>query len=271
VSFPLINPVPTFQDSSGAPLSSGTIEFRDPTSNDLINSYPTADDADAQTNANTNPLTLNARGEATGLYLEDGVKYKVILKDSAGATVWTQDDVRCPQYTAPATSRTIVIPTTQLNFTGITPDTIAETSTYGEIYVKDNASTLTLNSAAKVQITIFDTNGRSNRTTPDHTNDHITIATAGVYFMMASVSAFNSSGAGHDVSVQVWRNNGVTACDNLYAERTLGTSTDKGSMSVSGIAFLDAGDTLELWGNTSSGSDRTVTFEDVTLSVLKLE
>jgi hypothetical protein len=76
---------------------SGTIEFRSPTDNTLIDSFPTADDADAQTNANDNPLTLNSRGEAAnGLYLEDGVKYKVILKDSDGSTVWTRDDVRSP-------------------------------------------------------------------------------------------------------------------------------------------------------------------------------
>jgi len=97
MSYPLINPTPTFLDSAGAPLDSGTIEFRNPASNALIDSFPTADDADAQTNANANPLTLNARGEAAnGLYLEDDVKYKIILKDSGGSTVWTQDDVRCP-------------------------------------------------------------------------------------------------------------------------------------------------------------------------------
>ena len=100
MSFPLINPYQQFFDSSGAPLASGTIEFRSPTTNDLIDTYPTADDADAQTNANANPLTLNASGAAaTGLYLEDGVKYKVILKDSDGSTVTTQDDVRSPLYT----------------------------------------------------------------------------------------------------------------------------------------------------------------------------
>ncbi len=119
MSFPLINPTPTFTDSSGSPLSSGTIEFREPTTNDLINSYPTADDADAQINANSNPLTLNSRGEAaSGLYLEDGVKYKIILKDSSGSTVWTQDDVRCPQFTAPVTDITIGVPRLALAITG---------------------------------------------------------------------------------------------------------------------------------------------------------
>lgn len=57
MSFPYINAYQQFFDSSGAPLASGTIEFRDPASNALINSYPTADDADASTNANDNPLT----------------------------------------------------------------------------------------------------------------------------------------------------------------------------------------------------------------------
>ena len=96
MSFPFIN-VSQFFDSSGAPLATGTIEFRNPTDDTYINSYPTADDADAQTNANANPLTLNSRGEAaSGLYLEDGVKYKVVLKDVDANTIWTQDDVRCP-------------------------------------------------------------------------------------------------------------------------------------------------------------------------------
>ena len=122
MSFPLINPTPTFTDSSGSPLTSGTIEFRDPTTSSLINSFPTADDADAQTNANANPLTLNSRGEAaSGLYLEDGVKYKIILKDSDGSTVWTQDDVRCPQYTAPITNRTIAIPSYPIGISGKIP------------------------------------------------------------------------------------------------------------------------------------------------------
>ena len=96
MSFPLINPSHQFFDTSGSPLVSGTVEFRDPTTNSLIDTYPTADDANAQTNANINPFTLDSRGGFTGIYLEDGVAYKVIIKDSAGSTVDTQDDVLCP-------------------------------------------------------------------------------------------------------------------------------------------------------------------------------
>ena len=103
MSFPLINPQPQFFDSAGSPLASGTIEFKDPVADTYINSYPTAADADAQTNANANPLTLNARGEAeSGLYLEDGVKYKIILREewpdelTPGNIVWTQTNVLCP-------------------------------------------------------------------------------------------------------------------------------------------------------------------------------
>jgi len=99
MAFPLINPSHQWVDTSGAPLVSGTMEFRNPTSNALINSYPTADDADAQTNANANPFTLDSRGGFTGIYLEDGVKYKIILKDSLGVTIDTQDDVQCPGTT----------------------------------------------------------------------------------------------------------------------------------------------------------------------------
>lgn len=97
MSFPYINAFQQFFDTSGAPLASGTIEFRDPTSNNLIDTFPTADDADAQTNANDNPLTLSASGAAdSGIFLEDGVVYKVVLKDSSGSTVATHDDVVCP-------------------------------------------------------------------------------------------------------------------------------------------------------------------------------
>ena len=97
MSFPLIPPKIQFFDNSGNPLSTGTIEFRSPSTNLYTPSYPTADNADSQTNANSNPVILNSRGEApAGIFLEDNVSYKVILKDSSGDTIWTIDDVKTP-------------------------------------------------------------------------------------------------------------------------------------------------------------------------------
>ena len=131
MSFPYINAYQQFFDSSGSPLASGTIEFRDPTSNDLIDSFPTADDADAQTNANANPLTLSATGAAAaGLFLEDGVAYKVILKDVNGDTAATHDDVRCPQFTTVTTNRTIGISPARLGFTTTAPLALVSTQAY---------------------------------------------------------------------------------------------------------------------------------------------
>lgn len=44
--------------------------------------------------ANSNPITLDADGRApNGIWLSDGAAYKFVLKDSAGNTLWTEDQV----------------------------------------------------------------------------------------------------------------------------------------------------------------------------------
>lgn len=52
--------------------------------------YPTIADADASTNANTNPVILDARGEATVVLTGPT---KLVLKDSSDSTIWTEDHV----------------------------------------------------------------------------------------------------------------------------------------------------------------------------------
>lgn len=97
MAFPLINPVPTFLDGSGNPLDNGTLDTLNPADDTFRATYPTADDADALTNANSNPIVLNGRGEApNGIYMPDGETVKLVLRDSLGAPIWTQDDVRSP-------------------------------------------------------------------------------------------------------------------------------------------------------------------------------
>lgn len=109
MSFPIIGlPKPQFFDSSGSPLSSGTLSVLDPADDTNKAYYPTADDADALTNASSGDITLDSRGETpNALFGIDGEDYKLVLKDSLGTTIWTVDDIRVPQYTAPATSHTV--------------------------------------------------------------------------------------------------------------------------------------------------------------------
>jgi hypothetical protein len=67
-----------------------------------LNTYPTAADADAATNANTNPVVLNSRGEPTsgGVWLTNSVTaYKLVLAlsgdtDPPAAAIRTQDNLK---------------------------------------------------------------------------------------------------------------------------------------------------------------------------------
>ncbi len=98
MAFPLLGtPKPQFFDSSGTPLAAGTVEVKEPDDDTDKATYPTYDDAEAATNPNDNPLTLNSRGEpANGLWGIDGEDYKIVLKDDSGSTVYTVDDVFLP-------------------------------------------------------------------------------------------------------------------------------------------------------------------------------
>ena len=142
---------------------------------------------------------------------------------------------------------------------------------FGEIYCADNTDAVTLNSAAKVQITDFDANGPANNTTPDHTNDHITITKAGMYLAIVTLSVKNNAAQSHVVTFSIWKNNGAAEFANTHVHRTLtGGSTDIGSLSISAIIDLAATDTIELWANTDAAADRSVTVVDCSLSLLQV-
>jgi len=101
MAYPILGtPNPQFLDSSGAPYASGTITTLDPADGSTVKSnYPTADDADASTNAVSADITLDASGRiSTGYWGKDNEDYKVVLKDSSASTILTMNDIKMPPH-----------------------------------------------------------------------------------------------------------------------------------------------------------------------------
>jgi len=97
-------PRPHFIDSSGNPLASGTVTIQNPSDSAVKASYPTAADADADTNATSADVDLNARGQPDqDLWGRDNEDYKIIVKDSAAVTQDTWDAIQLPRASRRAT------------------------------------------------------------------------------------------------------------------------------------------------------------------------
>ena len=89
-SMTVLSPPPKaqFLDADGNPLVGGRVYTYAAGTTTPLATYTTS----AGTVANTNPVILNARGEAD-IWYTTGVSYKVVLKDSADATIWTVDNI----------------------------------------------------------------------------------------------------------------------------------------------------------------------------------
>ena len=137
---------------------------------------------------------------------------------------------------------------------------------YGDLYVHGNSTGQTISTATLTQVTTFDTAGESNLTTPSVANSDITIIKTGRYFITLS-SAFSG-----DANVTwlggVYKNNGATQLSNLQTARKLGAGGDVGSVSISGIASLTADDTVEVWFQHAEGVDKSITVQELTLSIV---
>jgi hypothetical protein len=82
----LPDPVQSFEDASGRPLSGGLLFTY---AAGTLTAKATYQDAHGAT-PNANPITLNARGEAV---VYGSGNYRLTLKDSAGTTIWDRDNV----------------------------------------------------------------------------------------------------------------------------------------------------------------------------------
>ena len=113
-------------------------------------------------------------------------------------------------------------------------------------------------------------NGESNNTTPDVSNDHITILTAGKYFVHWFVSCYSTQK--NEYEFEIFINNGDTGFPNTGAYRTTSVASAVGLLSGGGICEFAAGDTVELWVERKDGAgvSKTITIRAATVSVMKI-
>jgi hypothetical protein len=143
--------------------------------------------------------------------------------------------------------------------------------TFGELGVYNNVGELPIGFVStKVQYDSFNTDGLSNNTTPDETNEQLTIDHAGIYQVTVSIHASSVAGAGALFAFDIYKNNGTVQLTNLHAHRNFeGGGNDIGSISISGLVSLSANDDLELWV-TNETNAQNIVLNDVTLSVVQV-
>lgn len=93
----------SFQNSAGAPLIGGKVYTYDAGTNTPRTTYQDA----AGTIPNTNPIVLDARGEAVVFW---SGAYKVVLKDASDVTIWSVDNVTDTSYLSNALTAALAAP-----------------------------------------------------------------------------------------------------------------------------------------------------------------
>jgi len=135
---------------------------------------------------------------------------------------------------------------------------------YANIYVADGATPQASISTTPAKVTGFAANGPANDATPDHTNDQITIGTAGIYAVNFNISF---SGTVSTVFTFKLRNNAVEQA--FGCTRTLGTGGDTGSAGFNAIISLSASDVLTIYVE-ADGASKSITPVDMSLSVREI-
>lgn len=108
---PLVSPKFRGFTAAGAPLTGGLVNVYLAGTTTRTNSYPTYADGVAGTNANANPVVLDANGEAPIFLpiLSTGGLYKIVLTDSTGSGGYTIDSINpAGQFFDPRSALSVV-------------------------------------------------------------------------------------------------------------------------------------------------------------------
>ena len=134
----------------------------------------------------------------------------------------------------------------------------------GTLYTEGNDTEEVTTDATPRKIANIVTKGVESGLAVDAANGKITVANAGDYMVICSVSF--SGELSKTFNVTIYKN---TTSTNLTLERKLGTSGDIGSAGVSGIVTCVANDEISLYhSSTDGGTSFKVT--DAQLSVVRL-
>lgn len=138
---------------------------------------------------------------------------------------------------------------------------------YGELY-EDNAggTGITITDAATYYPWVSTTAGEALNMTLSASSDDITIIKPGPYYISAQVSF-----AGSNSTIYTWAiHKGGSAVTGFKVQRTIGTGTDIGSTSISGIMTLAAADVLNL-EVLANGASKTATVYYAQLNAVLLK
>lgn len=123
--------------------------------------------------------------------------------------------------------------------------------TYGGIYSDSSAIAISSIGTTAQKLAAFDTNMPSNGTTPDHTNDQITLSRAGTYLINFQCS-FETTAAGDAGEYQYHiRVNAVES--GFGAHRDMTGSSDIGSVSLVAIVTVSANDIVTVYVESDDG------------------
>lgn len=134
----------------------------------------------------------------------------------------------------------------------------------GTLYVTGNTTAESTVDATPRKIAALDTQGVEEGLTVDEASNQITVAVAGDYLVIGSVSF--SGSLSKTFNVAIYKNTSTT---NLMFERKLGTGGDVGAATVSGIVTCAADDDISLYQSSTDGGT-AMTITDAQLTVIRL-
>jgi hypothetical protein len=131
-------------------------------------------------------------------------------------------------------------------------------SHYGAIYLSSGASSQSV-STTPVKVTAFDTNGLFSGSTPDHSNDQISISTTGTYNVLANIISTNGTAGLINYYYQVRVNDIATdiSCQDTAFPRCV----------MAGLLSLSASDAVSVYVAADSTGSYSIVTTDAQLYV----